>query len=438
MPQRRELEYMADVVERTLWAHKMRVRVTGGRVEPRMVLFYLQLPMEVRFIQVKHLADDLAMALRVDKMTVTPGKNCVELRFPHKDLVVVSLARMLSQFEAHDPTTMLLGLSDEGVPLMARLSSPDVAHALVSGTTGSGKTVLLKSMAASVVLNHPASKVRLVCIDPKGSAFGAFAGMPHLVRPVVTELNEAVETLRSVVRLMERRKANDPDEPTVLVFIDEVADLVMAGGNVINEQLARLAQRGREARIHLVAATQRPSAGVLSGLMRANFPLRLTGKVVSAEDARIATGRGKTEAHELTGQGDFLAIQGSMMHRFQVAYATETELREMLRPHGGMATAILPEADSGAFSTMGDTWLQNGVIVLMANWSWWEKTRDQWGAKKAVHELLFPGKPYGGVFVEKAEAIIQRADVIKAGCRYPETTTTTGPTQPKLSLVSAD
>jgi S-DNA-T family DNA segregation ATPase FtsK/SpoIIIE len=166
-----------------------------------------------------------------------------------------------------------------------------VAHILVAGTTGCGKSVLLRTLAASLILTQRPGAVSLLAIDPKGRTFPAGFACPHLLRPVITASAEASELLRSLVLLMKARDERRESQPLIVVLIDELADLVMSDAGV-ESALLRLTQRGREAGIHLVAATQRPSAAILSGLVRANFPLRLVGRVVSPEDAQIAAGQG--------------------------------------------------------------------------------------------------------------------------------------------------
>jgi S-DNA-T family DNA segregation ATPase FtsK/SpoIIIE len=239
-------------------------------------------------------------------------------------------------------STALLGLTADGVPLLARLSSPEVAHVLIAGTTGSGKSALLRTIAMSLALAHRSDVLRTLCIDPKRRTFQTLSRLPHLTRPPITEMPEAIEALHSLVRTMEirDRRGETPDAeygtsvPRLIVLIDELADLIMQGGKPVAELLTRLLQRGREAGIHLVAATQRPSSAILSGLMRANFPLRLVGRVVSADDARVASGRAGTNAHLLNGRGDFLAISGGDLPlRFQVAYISDKELKQLFKHH---------------------------------------------------------------------------------------------------------
>jgi S-DNA-T family DNA segregation ATPase FtsK/SpoIIIE len=337
------LEYQADRVEAVLNAHQAGGRITGGTVGPRIIRFFLNPEPHTRFAKIRRLADDLALALRVPDLTIDRDTHGVVLSFANPNPSPVDLLPLLEQSRPVPPATALLGLTDEGQPLLVRLSSPEVAHLLVAGTTGSGKSVLLRIMATSLVLTQSPRVLRILCLDPKGRTFQALADAPHLTRPVITQPSEAREALDSLLRTMELRdrrgelptddvtRLHGTGVPRILVFIDELADLIMAEGDAITDAITRLVQRGREAGIHLIAATQHPSAAILSSLMRANFPLRLVGRVASASDARVATGRGGTDAHRLQGRGDFLAITGEHPIRFQVANIRESAIREQIR-----------------------------------------------------------------------------------------------------------
>jgi S-DNA-T family DNA segregation ATPase FtsK/SpoIIIE len=336
------LEYQADRVEALLAVHRAPGRVTGGSVGPRRVRFVLNPAPHIRFSAIKRLADDLALALRVPALRVERGTDGIVLTFPNPDPQPVALLPLLAEVQPLPAATALLGLTDEGDPLLARLSAPEVTHVLVAGATGSGKSVLLRTLAASLVLGNAPSALRLLCLDPKGRTFRALAGAPHLVRPAVTAPGEMAEALRSLVHVMEVRDRRGEVPSTgraarVVVLIDELADLMMAGEGGLEAALTRLVQRGREAGIHVVAATQRPSAAILSGVLRANFPLRLVGRVVSTNDAQVAAGRGGTDAHLLRGRGDFLAVTGGdTAIRFQVAEIKARALREEVAALGGM------------------------------------------------------------------------------------------------------
>lgn len=337
------LEYQADRVEGVLAAHRTPGRVTGGTVGPRHIRFFVNPAPHIRFASIQRLQDDLALALKVHDLTIDRGKEGVILEFANPNPGVVSLEKMLADVTPVPVSSALLGLTDDGSPLLVRLAAPEVAHILVSGTTGSGKTELLRAIAASLALNHTPRQLQLLCIDPKARAFRAFDDVGHLARPVITAVETAVEALYSAVRELERRDAQGlrpgNDVPRIVILIDELADLVMTGGEALVEQLVRIAQRGREAGIHLIAATQHPSSAILSSVMKANFPTRLVGKVASADDARVASGRAGTNAHLLNGRGDFLALSsGNQPIRFQAAYATAKTLDALLATARGLVT----------------------------------------------------------------------------------------------------
>jgi len=228
------------------------------------------------------------------------------------------------------PLTAVLGLDPEGTPLLLRLPSPNVAHVLIAGTTGSGKTALARAMVASLAMHNRPRDLQLVLVDPKGRGFTPFEGLPHLLTPVVTRLEEARPLLERLVAEMERRDAEQRDTPRLVLVLDELADLVQVGGREMEALLTRLTQRGREAGLHLVACTQKPTAAVIGGLVKSNFPVRLVGAVTSPEDAKVATGLAGTGAERLLGQGDFLVVAKGQVTRMQAAYIGAGEVEEMV------------------------------------------------------------------------------------------------------------
>jgi S-DNA-T family DNA segregation ATPase FtsK/SpoIIIE len=162
--------------------------------------------------------------------------------------------------------------------------------------------------------------VQLVLIDPKGRGFAPLAGLPHTLGGVVSTVDAAIERLRWLVMEMERRDREGASRPALVVAVDELADLLQTGGPMVEAMLTRLAQRGREAGIHLVACTQKPTAALIGGAMKANFPVRLVGAVASRDEARYATGINDSGAEKLEGKGDFLLIAKGDMVRFQAAW----------------------------------------------------------------------------------------------------------------------
>jgi S-DNA-T family DNA segregation ATPase FtsK/SpoIIIE len=281
--------------------------------------------------KIKRLSEELAAALDAANCRVARRGAAVDVEIPREDPQAVRLLPLYRQLEGEEipPLTAMLGLAEDGGPLLIRLPSPDVAHVLVSGTTGSGKTVLLQGMILSLAMLNGVEELGLMLIDPKGRAFEPFEGLPQLTREVIRGAEEATEALESLVRLMERRGElrTRGQERHVVLVIDELADLVMTGGGVLQEALTRLLQRGRGAGIHVVAATQKPTASVLGSLVKANFPVRLVGRVTSATDARVASGWSGTGAERLEGRGDFLAVAEGRVTRFQAAHVSPREIR---------------------------------------------------------------------------------------------------------------
>lgn len=399
------LEQQADRTEALLAAHNAPARVVGGTVGPRLIRFDLQPAHTTRFAALQRLTDDLALALRVPSLRIHYNQNGVALEFPNPNPKPVTLKYLLS-----DPlpfATMALGLTAEGTPLFARLIAADVAHVLVSGTTGAGKSVLLRSMAASLIMSNRPGAVALVAIDPKARTFPENFNPAHFVKPVVTTSQEAASLLAALVALMEQRDARGENRPVVAVFIDELADLIFEGGDTVTHNLTRILQRGREAGLHVVAATQRPSAAVLSGLMRANFPLRLVGRVVSPEDARIAAGRGGTGAEKLEGRGDFIAVTGGEARRFQAAIISREELLQL--PNGGGSIFALPKVQT---AQVLDQAQEDDLDLLTERLRpWWSKHGGEWGSKtQAVKRLFGDEAAAGGYAWQMTQAAIDRLE----------------------------
>ncbi|MEE9616251.1 MAG: DNA translocase FtsK [Anaerolineae bacterium] len=391
---RKKLEFQADRIEAVLSLHKVPARVTGGTVTPRWVRFQVLPAIGAKISRIKNLSEELAAALDAPSCRVSRRGAAVSVEVPRDDPQPVRLLPLFRQLTNQPtnqltnqppipPVTAILGLAEDGSPLLIRLPSPDVAHILVAGTTGSGKTALLQTMILSLAMVNPpigggGRGVALVLIDPKGCAFSLFEGLPHLARPVIRDMEETTEALQSLVRLMERQgqgekgtrgqgqapsagsgqapSAGSPRlrsgqagqapslRPSVVIVIDELADLLMVGGKAIQWALTRLTQRGREAGIHIIAATQKPTTAVLGSLVKANFPVRLVGRVTSVEDARTATGWSGTGAERLLGRGDFLAVAEGRVMRFQAARVSPAEVRETVArlAQGGLLPLTAP------------------------------------------------------------------------------------------------
>jgi S-DNA-T family DNA segregation ATPase FtsK/SpoIIIE len=332
---RKKLELQADRIEEVLSLFKVPARVTGGTVTPRWVRFQVLPALGAKMSRIKSLHEEMAAALNAPTCRISRRGAAVAIEIPRDDPQPVRLLPLFHQLY-DDPNNDLknksyiiatIGLAEDGSPLLIRLPSPDVAHILVAGTTGSGKTVLLQAIILSLAMSERPDALSLVLIDPKGSAFSAFKDLPHLARLVVTQIEETVETLQSLVHLMERRSKVVEPKPHIVLVIDELADLLLVGGKPVQWALTRLTQRGRGAAIHVIAATQKPVTSAIGTLVKANFPVRLVGHVMSTEDARVATGLSGSSAERLLGRGDFLAVAEGRVMRFQVAHVTPQEIQ---------------------------------------------------------------------------------------------------------------
>jgi S-DNA-T family DNA segregation ATPase FtsK/SpoIIIE len=350
----RLLHHQADRIELVLASHKVPARVTGGTVTPRLVRYQISTPLGIKIRKLKGLAEEIALSLGASTCRVYRQAGQVQVEVPRSEGQIVHLMELCRKLVASQgripPVSAVLGLDDEGRPLLLRLTSPNVAHVLVAGTTGSGKTALARTVIASLALLNPQKHLQMLLIDPKGRGFMPLSRLPHLVQPIVTRADGALPTLAQMVDEMERRDREARSEPRLVVVVDELADLMQVGGKEMELILTRLTQRGREAGIHLVACTQKPAAAVIGGLIKSNFPVRLVGSVTSPEDAKVATGMAGTGAERLLGQGDFLLVAKGHVQRFQAAYLSQQDLVTLaarLAEHGHAQRLLAAWAGTG-------------------------------------------------------------------------------------------
>ena len=325
---RHRLERQADLIEEVLASHKIQSHVWGGTVTPRFIRYDLTATLGTKVQKVVALRDEIALSLGVPDIRLYRQGGAIRVEVPRDEPSVVHLHRLIDSIPRPPKLTAVLGVDEDGVPLLLRLPSPEVAHVLVAGTTGSGKTVLLRTLLLSLALLNPQRTLQMALIDPKGRGFGPLADLPHLVRPVITDPDVAVNLLQGMVTEMERRDKEKRCTPALVIAIDELADLRMAGGKAVEDNLARLTQRGREAGIHVIVATQRPAATVVGSLVKANLPVRLVGAVGSPEDAKVATGIAGSGAERLRGRGDFLLIARGQTIRMQAAYLSDLDTQK--------------------------------------------------------------------------------------------------------------
>lgn len=330
------LNDQADHIEGICAAQGLPLRIVGGTVGPRLVVFRAVKPAAVKLSAVLRMEEEIALGLGVSTCRIARDGRYLTFEIPRRDPAPVRLQALLPKVPRGYVAAPVIGVDREGVPLLLQLSSPKVAHVLVCGTTGSGKTALARAMIASLAVHNPLRDLGLVLIDPKRRGYVPFAGLPHLLYGVIHEPAEALGALAWAVDELERRDREGRSTPRLVVFIDELADLMQTAGEDAEALLTRLLQRGREAGIHVVACTQKPTANVIGSLVKANFPTRIVGRVTDTNDGYVAAGVSGTGAERLLGRGDFLVVTGGEITRMQAAYVEEAELRELVtRLRGG-------------------------------------------------------------------------------------------------------
>ncbi len=322
------LEYQADQIEALLAAHRLEALVVGVQVSPRWIRFIMKLGLGTKISSVQNLSEELALALGAPTVRITRSGGSLAIEAPLSDPAPVHLLALVGDLPLLPPVTAVLGLSAEGEPYTLPLMAPEVTHVLIAGATGCGKTELLRSLLLSLALYNRQAHLQLVMIDPKRRGLAPLNGLPHQLAPVATQAAEAQALLEYVVAEMERRdEENAPPTPRIIVAIDEVGDLLAVADKEVERLLVRVAQRGREAGFHLIVSTQRPSADAVPGALKANLPARLIGRVASGQEALTAAGIPGTNAELLVGSGDFVAVVGSQVTRFQAAYTGPVDIQ---------------------------------------------------------------------------------------------------------------
>jgi S-DNA-T family DNA segregation ATPase FtsK/SpoIIIE len=367
----RELMDAARLLEEK--CHEFSVAGSVVQIHPGPVVttFEFKPDAGVKYAKVTGLADDLSLALKAESVLIEriPGKSTVGIQIPNTNREQISLREILESDlfrRSGSKLTIALGKTIHGEPYVADLAT--MPHLLVAGSTGTGKSVAINAMLTSVLYRATPDEVRLILIDPKRLELGMYEEIPHLLTPVVVDPKQAANALAWAVREMEERyktlaaegvrnieqynrnmrqaieQKREPEEgeefkplPYILILIDELADLMMVASSDVEESIARLAQMARAVGIHLILATQRPSVDVVTGLIKANLPARVSFRLMSKVDSRtILDGNG---AEQLLGKGDMLYLPpaSARLTRLHGPYISEQEsarLAGFLRKQG--------------------------------------------------------------------------------------------------------
>ncbi len=340
----------AKLLEETLANFGVTARVVHVERGPAITRYELEPSPGTKVQKFTTLSDDIALAMRAAAVRVVapiPGKNRVGIEVPNSDFSVVYLKEVLSTQEfrsSKSRLTLSLGKDISGKPMVADLA--EMPHLLIAGTTGSGKTVCVNGIIMSMLLNASPEEVKFVMVDPKMVELAPYNDIPHLLCPVVTDPQKAAAALFWVVSEMESRyrklsqegvrnlqgyNARGHKMPYIVLIIDELADLMQVSAKAVESSITRIAQLSRAVGIHLILATQRPSVDVITGVIKANFPARISFKVASKVDSRTVLDMNGAES--LLGRGDMLFIKpgDAKPTRGQCSFVKDEEINRVIR-----------------------------------------------------------------------------------------------------------
>jgi S-DNA-T family DNA segregation ATPase FtsK/SpoIIIE len=391
-----ELKERARAIEAKCLEFGIGGHITQINPGPVVTTFEFKPEAGIKYSRITGLGDDLCLALQAESILIEriPGKSTVGIEVPNVHRETIALRDVIESPEfSHSPSKLTLPF---GKDLIGRIRAGDLTqmpHLLIAGSTGTGKSVFINSLLMGMLFKATPDELKLVLIDPKQVELGMYANIPHLLTPVVTDAKVAANVMRNATREMDRRlkllaargvrnidqynrsfekgqslslfDGTDEDEhkplPYLVIIIDELADLMMVDTNGVEESVTRLAQMARAVGIHLILATQRPSVDVITGLIKANFPARVSFRVASKVDSRTILDANGSES--LLGKGDMLYLPAgsSRLHRIHGPYVNEREVEAVCDFWKEQANATFneellkpPKDENSAGSAAGD------------------------------------------------------------------------------------
>src|SRR4029077_16103574 len=356
-----ELKLLAQVLTGKYAEFEVHGQVTQINPGPVVTTFEFKPEAGIKYSRITNLTDDLCLALKAESILIErmAGKSTVGIQVPNREREIIWLRENIESAEflgSRSKLTLALGKDINGRIVTADMNG--VPHLMIAGSTGTGKSVAINAMIMSILYKATPEQVRLILVDPKRLELGNYEGVPHLFTPIITEPKLAAVALRNAVREMERRlkllaeksvrnidqynKLFTEDTPSlfeedsehnplpyIVIILDELADLMMLDGKNVEESITRLAQMARAVGIHLILATQRPSVDVITGLIKANVPSRMSFRVATKVDSRTILDANGSES--LLGRGDmlFLAPGSARVQRVHAPLVTEKEIAQV-------------------------------------------------------------------------------------------------------------
>ncbi|MEI8349206.1 MAG: DNA translocase FtsK [Candidatus Omnitrophota bacterium] len=384
-----DIEASIKNLEDTLTDFDVEAKVVSVQKGPVVTMYELQPAAGVKIQKISALADDIAMAMKSSSVRIVapiPGRGTVGVEVPNEKKHLVYLREVLEDkvfTEATSKLTLAIGKDVSGNPIVADLK--DMPHLLIAGTTGSGKTVCVNTIISSIMFKAKPDEVKFILIDPKMVELAPFAGIPYLLHPIIYEakkafiaLNWAVEEMERRYKLLAQESTRNIDAynklgkkmPFIIIVVDELADLMVVARESIEVAIQRLAQLSRAVGIHLILATQRPSVDVITGVIKANFPARISFKVSAKVDSRTVLDA--MGADKLIGKGDLLFLKpgAPKLIRAQGSYIEDEDidsLTKFIRNQGGpiYETGIVEGEKRAAMNVQSDELLDDAVKTIL-------------------------------------------------------------------------
>ncbi len=381
---RGDMKHNAHIIEKTLESFGITARVAEVNLGPAVTQYALEIAMGTKLSKITALSNDLALALAAPTGQIRieapiPGRSLVGIEIPNRSLEFVTLRHMLSSDamkKSREKLLVALGLDVSGNPVTANIAK--MPHVLIAGTTGSGKSVLINSWISSLLFRTTPAEVKIILVDPKRVELIGYNGIPHLLTPVIVEPDKILSALKWALAEMDRRyklfaevgvrNIDGYNElsgfqtiPYIVIFIDELADLMAYAPVEVEDSICRLAQMARATGIHLVVATQRPSVDVITGLIKANIPSRIAFNVSSMIDSRVIIDM--PGAEKLLGRGDMLYIPPDQAKpsRIQGTYVSDAEVQRLVEY---LKNKNLPVHYTAEVTSMPQTWKKTSGVQL--------------------------------------------------------------------------
>ena len=358
----KEIEEQCKKLEEQLNSFKLNGKILDAHVGARLVLYEFQPEPGIKLSKIASIDNDLALVLGAPSiriLTPIPGKKTVGIEVPHTKPSIIGFHEMLQSAKKNSQSALpiILGKTVHNESIVTGIE--EFPHLLISGSTGSGKSVFMNTLINSLIFNKSPRELRFLMIDPKMIELTPYNGIPHLIKPVITNTSDAKDALKWAEKEMDERyqlfkefgtrnieSFNDKVQgkhkkskhlgkevtqlPYIVIVVDELADLIITQGKEVEIPVTRIAQKARAAGVHLVIATQRPSTDIISGLIKTNFPTRISFKVSSSVDSRTILDT--SGAEKLLGNGDMLYLtNANPIQRIQSSFITEEEVRKIVQ-----------------------------------------------------------------------------------------------------------